>query len=82
MIKGITFTIIALFVVGLATTIKNREDIISDLRADNKIKDLLIQEKDSLLKTYYKIKIEHIEDCLIGSDEDAMREIFIGTYKN
>lgn len=79
--KKISFTIIALLIIGLATIIKNKEDKISDLKNDNFEKDLLIHEKDSLLSTYYKIKIEHIEKCLKGSEEIAMKKIFKGTYK-
>ena len=78
--KTILFTIIALLIIGLATIIKNREDVISDLKNDNFEKDITIHEKDSLLLECSKIKIEHIEKCLQGSEEIAMKKLYKGEY--
>jgi len=78
--KTISFTIIALITIGIATIIKNREDVISDLRKENSKKDITIHKSDSLLLECSKIKIEHIEKCLDGSEEIAMKKLYKGEY--
>lgn len=73
--KGITFTIIALFIVGLATIIKNKEDKISDLTNSNSFKDKVIAKQDSSLQFYYKVHLTAIELNNIVDDNYTTRKI-------
>lgn len=73
--KGISFTIIALFIVGLATIIKKREDKISDLMNDNNFKDKVIAKQDSSLQFYYKVHLTAIELNNIVDDNYTTRRI-------
>lgn len=73
--KGITFTIIALFIVGLATIIKNKEDKISDLTNLNNFKDKVIAKQDSSLQFYYKVHLTAIELNNIVDDNYTTRKI-------
>jgi len=73
--KGITFTIIALFIVGLATIIKNKEDKISDLTNSNSFKDKVIAKQDSSLQFYYKVHLTAIELNNIVDSNYSTRKI-------
>ena len=73
--KTISFTIIALLIIGLATIIKNKEDKISDLTNSNSFKDKVIAKQDSSLQFYYKVHLTAIELNNIVDSNYSTRKI-------